>query len=98
MSDVSWEIVPTAWFPDGTSFVANAHPARERAAAWSSQSSSIWIVSVRGGAPRKLRDNAIAWSVSPDGSLISFGTNKGRLGEREIWLMGPERRAGAQTL
>jgi serine/threonine protein kinase len=86
---VSWEILPTAWFPDGASFVANAHPASERASAWSSQSSSVWIVSVRGGAPRKLRDNAIAWSVSPDGSLISFGTNKGRFGEREIWLMGP---------
>lgn len=40
-----------------------------------------------GGVPRKIRDNAIAWSVSPDGSLISFGTNKGKLGEREIWLM-----------
>ena len=33
----------------------------------------------------------MAWtsSVFPDGSQISFGTNKGRLGEREVWLMGP---------
>ena len=47
------------------------------------------MVSVLGGAPRKLRDNAFAWSVSPDGSSISFGTNKGKLGDRELWLMGP---------
>jgi Tol biopolymer transport system component len=42
---------------------------------------------VLGGVPRKIRDNAVASSVSPDGSLISFGTKKGKLGEREIWLM-----------
>ena len=84
--EVDWEVVGT-WFPDSTRFVVNAHPAGENQNAWSSQTSSIWLVSVLGGAPRKLRDNAVAWSVSPDGSLISFGTNKGRLGEREIWLM-----------
>ena len=47
------------------------------------------MASVLGGALRRLRDNAVAYSVSPDGSLISFGTNKGRLGDRDIWLMGP---------
>jgi hypothetical protein len=84
-----WEIVSTAWFPDSKRFLANAHPAGEWQSAWSSDTSSIWIVSVLGGAPHKLRDNAIAWSVSPDGHLISFGTNKGRLGDRELWLAGP---------
>ncbi len=44
-------------------------------------------VSVLGGTPRKLRDHALAWSVSPDGSTISFGTNEGKLGPREFWLM-----------
>ncbi len=38
-------------------------------------------------APRKLREHAMAWSVSPDGGLISFATNNGKLGERETWLM-----------
>jgi serine/threonine protein kinase len=85
--EVDWDIVCT-WFPDSTRFLANAHPAGEDQSAWSSQTSSIWLVSVLGGPPHKLRDNAIAWSVSPDGSLISFGTNKGKRGEREIWLMG----------
>jgi len=82
---VEWE--NAAWFPDSTRFLANAHPAGEDSSAWSSRTSSIWIVSLTGGAPRKLRDHAVAWAVSPDGSLVSFGTNKGRLGEREIWLM-----------
>jgi hypothetical protein len=44
---------------------------------------------VLGGTPTKLRDHALVFTISPDGSLVSFGTNKGKLGEREIWLMGP---------
>ena len=86
---VDWDIEHGAWFPDSTRFLANAHPAGEGQGAWSSQTSSIWMVALNGGAPRKLRDHAMAWTVSPDGSLVSFGTNKGRFGEREIWLMGP---------
>jgi Tol biopolymer transport system component len=48
---------------------------------------SIWIVSILGQAPQKLRDEADAFSVSPDGSMIAFGTNATELGDREIWLM-----------
>jgi len=84
---VNWEIVPTAWFPDNKRLLANAHPASETPSAWSSRTSSIWIVSAWGGPPRKLRDKALAWSVSPDNSSISFGTNTGKLGERELWLL-----------
>ena len=85
--NVRWEI--GAWFPDSTRFLAQIHPAGEEWNQWSSQSTSIWVTSVLGGAPRKLRDNSVIYSVSPDGSLISFGTNKGKFGEREIWVMGP---------
>lgn len=80
-----WEVA--AWFPDSTRFVVNSHPLGEDQTSWSSEGSSVWLVSVLGAAPRKLRDRAYVYSVSPDGSLISFGTNKGRLGDREIWLM-----------
>jgi eukaryotic-like serine/threonine-protein kinase len=83
---VQWEVVGP-WFPDNTRFVVNAHPAGERQVDWSSRASSIWLVSAAGGPPTKLRDNATAYSVSPDGSLICFGTNKGKFGDREIWLM-----------
>ena len=81
---VKWE--NGFWFPDGNRFLVNLHPANEE---WNSANNSIWVVSVLGGAPTRLRDHAIAWSVSPDGSLVSFGTHTGKLGELEVWLMGP---------
>lgn len=82
---VNWEV--RSWFPDGTRFLANAVPHGMGPQELSSQVTSVWVVSLLGGAPRKVRDNAVAYSVSPDGSLISFGTNSGRQGDREIWLM-----------
>jgi serine/threonine protein kinase len=96
--NVEWEIVSTAWFPDSARFLANAHRSAQDPSLWSSQDTSIWMVSVLGGAPHKLRDNAVAYSVSPDGALISFGTNKGRLGDREIWLMTPNRERERKVL
>jgi serine/threonine protein kinase len=86
--DVEWETGP--WFPGSTRFLADAHPPGQASDDWSSEGTSIWMVSVIGEAPRKLRDKAVAYSVSPDGSSISFGTNKGKLGDREIWLMGSD--------
>jgi len=84
---VNWEILDAAWFPDNARFLTNAHPVSEDASAWSSRTTSIWVFSRMDEAPRRLREHAIAWSVSPDGALISFGTTSGRLGEREMWLM-----------
>jgi eukaryotic-like serine/threonine-protein kinase len=89
LKDQSVKLEVGAWFPDSTRFLVNARPSLAEWNEWSSVNTSIWAVSVLGGAPTKLRDHAIVWSVSPDGSLVSFGTNKGKLGEREIWLMGP---------
>src|SRR5579864_7942584 len=85
---VQWEILSASWFPDSTRFLANAHPATEDPGLWSSEDTSVWAVPILGGAPRKLRDKATVYSVSPDSSLISFGANKGKIGEREIWVMG----------
>lgn len=79
-SRAEWGIA--CWFPDSTRFLANLNLPR-------GQHPSIWTVSVLGGTPRKLRDEAEAWSISRDGSLIAFATNYGRVGPREIWLMGP---------
>lgn len=80
-----WEIVQ--WFPDGTGFLANFALRPEMRV--SIQMPSIWSVKLLGGDPRKLQDDAEVWSISPDGSLISFGRGKGRFGYREVWLMGP---------
>jgi Tol biopolymer transport system component/DNA-binding winged helix-turn-helix (wHTH) protein len=94
---VDWRIA--SWFPDGTRFLINA--SRSKAVGWGppgstrfippvgpvAQESSIWSVPLLSGVPGKLRDDAEAYSVSPDGSLVAFGTNPGELGYREIWLM-----------
>jgi serine/threonine protein kinase/DNA-binding winged helix-turn-helix (wHTH) protein len=86
--DVVWGV--GTWFPDSTRFLAHDHPALQSTDDWTIQDSSIWTVSVLGEAPRKLRDKAGAYSISPDGSAIAFGTNMGSRGPREIWLMDPE--------
>ncbi len=85
LDEAAWEV--GAWFPDSTRLLLNSHPLGQDQTYWSSQGSSAWVVSVLGGAPHKLRDSAYVYSVSPEGSFISFGTKKGRLGDREIWVM-----------
>lgn len=82
---ITWVVV--AWFPDGLRFLVNAYPAGTGGEEWNSKSASIWTVSATDGPPRKLRDTGRSYSISPDGSLIAFGMNKGRFGEREVWLM-----------
>ena len=85
---VNWQIV--RWFPDGTRFVANASPQNSAPSSSGLQATSIWIVPL-GAVPRKLRDDAEAFSVSSDGSLIAFGVDaiESLGGDREIWLMDP---------
>ncbi|HET9307741.1 MAG TPA: protein kinase [Candidatus Sulfotelmatobacter sp.] len=77
---VDWVIA--AWFPDSTRFLANLYPGGQNPI-------SIWTVSVLGGVPAMLRDDAEAWSMSHDGSLIAFAKNTGAVPPHEIWVMGP---------
>src|SRR5260370_3482149 len=86
-SGAEWWIGP--WFPEGTRFLANASI---------EQHTSIWVVSAFGGAPPKIRDDARAWSVSPNGSKGVFTTNTGRLGYRDVWLTGPSRKTPTTVL
>jgi eukaryotic-like serine/threonine-protein kinase len=79
-ANAAWTIA--SWRPDSTSFLANATVP--------GGSSSIWMVSLLGRAPRKIRDDATAWSASPDGSQIAFTAVPGLVGSREIWLMTKE--------
>jgi VCBS repeat-containing protein len=80
---VNWEAAD--WLPDGTRFFANVVPPPERYS--NIVHSSVWLVSVVGGAPRLLRDNALVESVSPDGSLVAFTTRWVTHGPRELWVM-----------
>jgi Tol biopolymer transport system component len=73
---VGW--FPIGWFPDGTRFLAQA-------TSLGAENSSVWVASVLGGAPREIREGALAWSVSPDGSLIAFSSTAFN---SDIWVMG----------
>jgi serine/threonine protein kinase len=98
--NLEWEVIELGWFPDSLHFVVNSHPIDEGSGAWSSRTSDLWVFSrANEPPPRELREHAVGWSVSPDGSSIAFATNIDRLGkrppwltnlEREIWLMNSE--------
>jgi eukaryotic-like serine/threonine-protein kinase len=72
---------------DRLRFLVSSHPANGLFEPPNHQERSIWIVSILGGAPQKLREDAEAFSVSPGGSLIAFGANPNQLGDGEVWLM-----------
>lgn len=93
---LDWEVIGGAWFPDNAHFIANSRPLGRVNFPEPSSTSEIWAFSRAGEQPRRLREHATAYGISPEGNLIAFGTNRGRFGEREIWLMdangGHERR------
>ncbi len=68
-----------AWFPDGDRLLASGEGGQSRV-------SSLWSVSILGGVPQKLRDDASDGEVLWDGRGIVFVGGGGR----EIWQMGPE--------
>ena len=70
---------PNVWIPDGTKFLTTGVEPPLRV--------SAWVVSVLGGPPRKLRDDADIYAISPNGTLIAFGTGTAFMRAREIWLM-----------
>jgi len=70
------------WFPDGSHLLVSRKD--------QSGKTSLWSISVFGGSPRSVADDAAGGSVSPDGAHIAFRradlTYEGMLG-REIWIM-----------
>jgi eukaryotic-like serine/threonine-protein kinase len=85
---INWNV--RAWFADSSGFIVNAVPHELGPQDVSSENTSIWVVTLLAGAPRKIRDRAVAYSISPDGTLIAFGANNGMQGDREIWLMNTD--------
>ena len=53
----------------------------------SGETTGIWAISILGGAPRRLRDDAGRASVSPDDAQIAY---IGGRSESEIWVMGED--------
>ncbi len=82
-SRIDWTIV--SWFPDGTRFIAQIGAFGE--GCLGCDPLSTWVVSVLGGAPRKLHDETGAESLSRDGTLIAVTAGIGKPGAREIWSM-----------
>jgi len=74
-----FEAVPTSWFPDGTHLLLSAGEA-------SQGNPNLWKVSILGGGPQKLMDNARGGAVSPDGSKIAFSRGDA-VGLPEIWVV-----------
>jgi Tol biopolymer transport system component/DNA-binding winged helix-turn-helix (wHTH) protein len=71
------------WFPDGTHLLVSREEQLGKA--------SLWSISVFGGSPRSLADDASGGSVSPDGAHIAFRrvdlTTYDGLLSREVWVM-----------
>jgi Tol biopolymer transport system component/DNA-binding winged helix-turn-helix (wHTH) protein len=69
------------WFPDGSHLLVSRKDSGKL---------SLWSISVFGGSPRPLADDASGGAVSPDGEHVAFHraalTYDGSLG-REVWLM-----------
>ena len=62
-----FEASPTSWFPDGTHLLV-----RRVEGQGPTRTPSIWKLSLTGGEPQKLVDNAAGGAVSPDGSRIAY--------------------------
>jgi len=72
LRDGLWDV---AWFPDSSRVLLDV--------ASKDEGFQLWVMSVFGGAPRKLRGFARYAQVSPQGSLIAFVSQA-----RELWIMG----------
>ncbi len=72
---------PTSWFPDGTHLLLNSGGVQGNP--------SLWKVSILGGTPQELIDNASRGAVSPDGSKIAF-TRGDAEASGELWVIGSD--------
>ena len=72
---VAW---PDDWFPDGTHLLVTRREGPSRTL-------SLWKLSLLGGNPEKLTDDAAGGSVSPDGSRIAYMPGP-KFGS-ELWVM-----------
>jgi len=77
-----FDAFPTGWFPDGTHLLLSSAGAAQG-------KPSLWKVSILGGSPQQLMENASEAAISPDGSKIAF-LRGDAVGSLEIWVMGTD--------
>ncbi len=80
---VAW---PQSWFPDSTHLLVKRMEGPTSAMDLSKP--SLWKLSLLGGDPQKLRDDAVRAYVSPDGSRIMY--LPGPRFSTELWVMDPD--------
>ena len=68
-----------SWFPNGTELLGHSREV--------DGSSHVWAMSILGRSTRDLRTDAVAWSVSPDGTSIAFSPMRAGVPFSEIWVM-----------
>jgi DNA-binding winged helix-turn-helix (wHTH) protein/Tol biopolymer transport system component len=74
-----FDAVPTSWFPDSMHLLLASGPV---------EAPSLWRVSILGGEPKRLLENASEGAVSPDGLRIAF--LRGNVDAREVWVSGSD--------
>ena len=72
-----------SWFPDGSHLLVGG-------AAGDGEKSSLWNISILGGAARKLIEQSEAGTVSPDGTKIASLVGDGKINSSELWLMNAD--------
>jgi serine/threonine protein kinase len=77
-----FDAFPTSWFPDSTDLLLSS-------GGFSWASHNLWKISILGGGPRKVVENARAGKVSPDGSHIAFVRDAANFGQ-ELWVLGTD--------
>ena len=68
-------LVGASWFPDGEKLLLESKSA--------DHGRVLWVTSIFGGTPRKLKDQSGHPEISPNGSLLVFVANS-----KELWIMG----------
>jgi eukaryotic-like serine/threonine-protein kinase len=68
-------LTEASWFPDGEKILFTTHSDDKN------EGTAVWIYSILGGEPQKLRNHCRAARISPDGSLIAC------VAGHELWTM-----------
>jgi serine/threonine protein kinase/Tol biopolymer transport system component len=75
---------PVDWFPDDNRLLADSTTETPDGLHF-----ATWVISSLSGSAIKIRDNSIAYDVSPNGSWIAFTTGGPSLSD-QIWVMDPQ--------
>jgi len=75
--DIRERVGDVSWFPDGRRLIVTARSDKDGPV--------LWLVSIFGGPPLKLRTHSHSPVVSPQDSSVAFVSGE----DHELWVMGP---------